>query len=164
MGKLQKFLGVDPGLTGAFATWDGSDLQTYAIPIRKIKIGREVIWEDLVEDLRPALIGCTSAYIEKVNTRPGEGRSSAFKFGYVAGGFRGIVDQAGIPVRMVTPQKWKKYFDLPADKAEAVRLAASHFPGSTKQFYGPRGGLRDGIAEAALIALYGYNTESANED
>lgn len=154
-------LGIDPGLSGCLATHNGTETILYPIKSIKQKRGRAIEWDSLCESIRPAMISMV-AYLEQVSTRPGEGRVSAFKFGYVSGGLRGILAYARVPVVMVTPQKWKKYFGLSADKRQAVELACEKFPDIKDQFYGPRGGLRDGLAEAALIALYGYETEVAN--
>lgn len=170
MGKLQKgrcgqaakIFGIDPGMSGALATWDGSELVMYPVPTEKAKgRGRLVLWDDLAGMIQPAM-DSFAAYIEWVSTRPGEGRVSAFKFGYVAGGLRGILAQAAIPTTLVTPQKWKKHFGLTAHKKDAVELAAYRFPENKERFYGPRGGIKDGLAEAALIALYGYEMEVEN--
>ncbi len=170
MGKLQKgrcgqaakIIGVDPGMSGALATWDGVELTLFPMLTEKAKgRGRVVLWDEQASLLQPAM-NSIAAYLERVSTRPGEGRVSAFKFGYVAGGIRGILAQAAIPTTLVTPQIWKKYFGLTAHKKDAVELAASRFPDNKDQFYGPRGGIKDGMAEAALIALYGYNMEIEN--
>ena len=156
-----KILGIDPGLSGCLATYDGTKTRLYPIVSIKQKRGRAIEWDKLCETIRPAMVSMT-AYLEQVSTRPGEGRVSAFKFGYVSGGLRGILAYARVPTVMVTPQKWKKHFGLSADKRQAVELACEKFPDVKEKFYGPRGGLRDGLAEAALIALYGYEMEIEN--
>ena len=164
MGNHQKILGVVPGLSGAIASYNGYELKLLSMPTVKAKgRGRDVLWDKLADDFLGLTVDYVAkCYIEQVSTRPGEGRSSAFKFGYTAGGVRGMMAHAAIPVVMVTPQKWKKFFGLTSDKKEACAHAAAMFPENKKEFYGPKGGLRDGLAEAALIALYGYHLEIHN--
>ena len=52
------------------------------------------------------------------------------------------------------PHIWKQNMRLTKDKGLSVQRAETIFPEFTG-FRGPRGGLRDGIAEAALIAEWG---------
>ncbi len=106
MGNHQKIIGVDPGLSGAIASYDGYELKLVSMPTVKAKgRGRDVLWDQLATDILGLTDGYVlKCYIEQVSTRPGEGRSSAFKFGYTAGGGRGMMAQAAIPVVMVTPQ------------------------------------------------------------
>ena len=66
------------------------------------------------------------------------------------------------PPVFVTPQKWKKHFKLGKEKDEAVALAVKMFPASESMFFGPRGGVLDGPAEASLIAVYGFEMENAS--
>ena len=160
-GQAAKFLGIDPGLTGALACYDGLKMTVYPVLSEKAKgRGRVVLWDEFCFMVQPVVDGAKVCYIEQVSTRPGEGRVSAFKFGYVSGGLRGLVAYAGVPVAMVTPQKWKKFFELPADKEAAVDHASSLFPEIAHTFRGPRGGIKDGLAEAALISYYGYLMEN----
>ena len=74
-------LGIDPGLSGAIASFDGSTLVCWPIPSIKAKgRGREI---DLyaLNALYPFFDGCDAVYLEQVGARPREGLSSAFKFG-----------------------------------------------------------------------------------
>ena len=156
-------IGIDPGLTGAVAQWDGSELIVLPIPTIFMGKKRFVDWGKLYNTLWfswPANIEeVDEVFLEQVSTRPGEGRVSAFNFGQTFGGLKVlVVCMIDRPATLVTPRTWKKYFGLSADKREAVELAAKLWPDHKDKFYGPRGGLKDGTAEAALISRYGYET------
>lgn len=148
-------LGIDPGLNGAIASWDGLVLLILAVPTLKASgRGREVNWAELAMGFE-LLFGddMDHAFIEKVGARPGQGVSSMFKFGYVSGGLRGLVSVYRIPVTFVTPGKWKKDLSLNSSKDSARARASELFPKDASRFARVKD---DGIAEAALIAYYGY--------
>lgn len=151
-------LGIDPGLDGALALWDGETLVTMPMPaVKSTGRGREILWPVLNQQWDDKFFWAEHVFLERVGTRPKEGVSSAFKFGLVFGGLRGMIAAKMLPLTLVTPTKWKKSYSLPASKEAAVIRATELFPANAAEFRGPRGGLLDGIAEAALIAKYGYN-------
>ena len=67
----------------------------------------------------------------------------------------GAAAALGIATTQVKPAAWKKSLRIPADKRAAVARATQLLPTLGGLFKGPRGGVFDGRAEAALIALYG---------
>jgi crossover junction endodeoxyribonuclease RuvC len=119
--------------------------------------GREVNWNLLYHQWATRFWTAEHCFLENVHSMPQEGVSSAFKFGLVIGGLRGIIASLGLPLTLVTPNVWKKYYGIQASKSGAVRRATELFPDNASEFVGPRGGLKDGPAEAALIARYGYD-------
>lgn len=165
-------IGIDPGLTGAIAKYNGSRLATYElIPVKASSgRGKELPWATINDDYEFFCAGATDAFIEKVMAmnRAGEqkqGASGIFKFGYVAGALYLMVVCNGIrePI-LVPPQTWKAYFGLigvgkttKAKKEKAIAKAVELFPDNESDFFGPRGGGKDGVAEASLIAWYGYH-------
>lgn len=160
-----KVLGIDPGLNGAIASWDGEELTMFKIPsVKAAGRGREVVWADLVLLFELLILDIDHVFIEKVGSMPGQGVSSMFKFGYVAGGLRGIVAERRLSLTMVTPRMWKKAVGVPSDKKITVARACELFPDHAQSFRGPRGGYIDGLAEAALIAYYGYQKLTVGVD
>lgn len=109
--------------------------------------------------------GC-HVYIERVGARPvrgtggQQGAASAFTFGKTAGMVEMAAAVFGASYTLVTPVEWKRALRVPADKAGACQRAAQLFPASAALFYGPRGGILDGRAEAAMIALWGEQRAS----
>ncbi len=159
-------LGIDPGLKGGIASWDGSKpegqkLCCVEIPAHDVERGRgRELWiPELISLLDKFFMWTDVVYIEKVASRPKQGVASMFKFGKVYGTLLGIAYEAGKVVHEVPPKTWKKAYGLGSDKEQSIRTAEVNFPGHEHNFYGPRGGLRDGVAEAALIAKYGYQQE-----
>ncbi len=147
-------MGLDPGLKGGIAFYDGTNVNALSIPIKKASgKGNEIIWPQLVHDIEMGVMihGADHAFLERVGARPGQGVSSMFKFGTVWGGLRGILATLKIPVTLVTPQQWKKAVGVGAEKKAAIARACDLFPASANDLK------KDGPAEAALIAWYGYN-------
>jgi hypothetical protein len=151
-------LGVDPGNNGALAFLDPErslmrivDMPTFEftttknrVKIDPYSISREMGAQEL-----------SNFYIEEVNASPQMGVVSAFSFGEGKGILMGVAAALGVPMTPVKPTQWKKQMRIPADKRAAVQRASQLFPGVANLFKGPRGGVFDGRAEAALIALYG---------
>ena len=95
------------------------------------------------------------AYLEKVHAMPGQGVTSMFNFGMGYGSIQGILAAAGIPVKLVTPQEWKKYHGLIRMDKDCARLLA-------QRLY-PQASLarkKDiGRADAMLIGDYGVQQQ-----
>lgn len=148
--------GVDPGIKGAIASWDGKDLVTLPVPSVKAKArGMTADWTALANNAVFLFEYVDHFYIEDVSAMPKQGVASTFKFGYVAGGIRGIIAVLNIPVTYVRASVWKPDMAVTKDKKQTCARAAELFPKHAHLFYGPKGGPLDGVAEAALIAFYG---------
>ncbi len=140
-------MGVEPGLSGALAflfpehnAVGAEDMPTAAGDVDVATLAARIA------QLKPDV-----AVVEHVASRPGQGVASVFKFGCGYGMVRGVVAAAGVPLHLVAPSRWKKYFGLDADKENARALALRLWPTRSDLF----GRKRDhGRAEAALIARY----------
>lgn len=153
MSGVRFSIGIDPGLSGAIAlirngecagVWDmptmgrgsGTKQQINAAAIGK-----------LLRECPP----CT-AYMELVGAMPGQGVSSMFNFGKAAGAVLGALGALQFPVVEVTPQRWKRTFDLIGKDKDMARTVAQQLmpvaPLSLKKHCGR--------ADALLIGLYGY--------
>ena len=152
-------LGVDPGLSGAFALYavEGGTLQVFDVPTtsrtvngkvkRRIDPYQLAAWLELQRPL------VEFAVIEQVNAMPGQGVTSSFNFGFTTGAIHGIIAACGIEIRTVAPQVWKRKFGLLGQPKDASRaLASTKFPQFTHLWPLKK---HDGRAEAALLALYG---------
>lgn len=92
------------------------------------------------------------AIVEQVGARPGQGVSSMFRFGQAYGTILGVIGSLAIPVRHVSPAKWKKALGLNSDGEASRARAIETWPHCADWF----GRKRDhNKAEAALLALYG---------
>jgi crossover junction endodeoxyribonuclease RuvC len=155
-----RVLGVDPGLQGALASWDGKQLIVVDVPIMKArKRGNEVnlpAFADLVRKLAPF----GAAYVERNSSRPREGVSSARKGGLVEGIILGCVIVYTKNIIRVPPNQWKRIMRVTKDKEYSCTKAIEEFP-DYHYFFAKK---KDhGRAEAALLALYGYRKYRANE-
>jgi hypothetical protein len=142
-------MGIDPGISGAVAFYFPmvpSRISVDDVPVAGGEInGYELA--RLIKIHRPTL-----AVVEKVGAMPGNGGVSMFNFGRAYGDVRGVISALNVPMHFVTPQKWKKYFGLTADKEMSRLRAIRMFPAVADSFKLKK---HDGRAEAALLALYG---------
>jgi len=142
------FIGIDPGAIGAIAfidplqniiqlrDWPGDELQAAQIVI----LGKLMCGDS---NLKGA--------IEKVHSMPGQGVRSMFSFGTNFGIWRGILATLEIPFLLPAPQTWQKgILHKAQDQQPKLAAAGRMFPGA--ELYGPRGGGKDGRADALLIA------------
>ena len=137
---------IDPGLTGAVAFYfpEQDAISVYDMPV----VDKDVDAASLAEMLRR--LKPDFAVVEKVSSRPGEGVSSAFKFGSGWGIVRGVIAALGVPMRLVTPQRWKKSMGLDADKEKSRAMALRKWPSRSELFARKKD---HGRAEAALLGL-----------
>lgn len=155
-------LGIDPGAEGAFVLLrrDGTMAGCWDMPLGEERVGGKVRPRvdaaGVAEYLRFMARDARRVVIEKV------GPSISPRGSFTLGRASGIVEAAAHAfighVDFVAPQKWKANFGLGADKDAAVRRAQAFWPTPADMFIGPRGGLLDGRAEAALIARYFLST------
>lgn len=153
--------GCDPGFSGAFCLLDTETrhLQMWDMPVVKKTVGKAVRSRmDMtgLEEMIARLAGVPLVTLEDPGARSRQAGQMAFGIGL--GAIQYALHQARLRVEMIVPTKWKKALRVPADKKEAVLRAEEMFPLQRELFRGPRGGVMDGRAEAALIALYGSQT------
>jgi len=84
-----------------------------------------------------------------------ESRTSTATTAENYGRLRGIMESCKLDVKTVRPQEWKNYFDLSADKGEAIAKAKELFPVTNLKASSRSRIESDGMAEALLIAEYG---------
>ena len=150
------YMGIDPGLSGAIAIYDGNQaLVVHDMPVLQLKT-RRVVDEYALARLIDSWSGRVSAcWLEQVATRPGEGSVGAFTFGRSYGVVRGVLAANFITIHDVPPQVWKRVLKVSGDKDEARARASALFPRYADQWALKK---FDGRAEASLIALYGHQT------
>lgn len=175
------FVGIDPGLKGAAAVYDSDTrrlLSVTALPVAErtlstknrrtekqreagkpasSKVRRRIDVPQLyqiifgINALDPVMV-----VLERVGRRPGE--SGADTAGFGAGAIVMACYAIGLRIEEVDANVWKKKMRVPADKIEAVARAELMFPLDRMLFRAPSGGrltIRDGHAEAAMLAVYG---------
>lgn len=95
--------------------------------------------------------GAQVMVIERVHAMPHDGGSAAFSFGEAFGCFQAMAALLNMEIVLVTPQAWKKHFNLLGrDKDDSLNLARLSF--GLDLFPLKKDHNR---AESALIAAYG---------
>ena len=156
-----KVIGIDPGVTGCIAYYDGGELLLRDMPVHEItKNGKSRKRVDVL-GIRAALVEFADAehvFIEQVSAQFGNGAASAFTFGFGCGVIEAVVSCCGYPFTYVSPMRWKKDLTVPADKDAARMRASQLLPKWSDNWLRKKD---DGRAESALIALWGYNQKTA---
>lgn len=154
---MKNILGIDPGLGGGLSLYDGTELMVWDMPTHTITVNNKERRRLDILRLKSILkeFHIHHAFIEKVNAQPGNGTAASFAYGYGVGAIDAVVMCCDIPFTHVTPQKWKKELSVPADKDGARQRASQLLPAFAHNWTRKKD---DGIAESALIALYGMRT------
>jgi hypothetical protein len=159
------FLGIDPGLDGAFAAiGEGGEVEIHDTPSFEVDPGkssrREYDRGAMADLLFPYWEKRHAVFciLEKAQAMPDQSAQSGFKQGDGWGIWRGILAAYKIPHDCsVTPQKWKAAMleGLPASaKRSSIIKVQQLFPSA--QLVKPNCRVpHDGRAEALLLAAYG---------
>lgn len=150
---MKTYMGIDPGSTGAVAVISSEQVRVKQIPLTANK---ECDIKEIVSFLDPYFPNITICYIEKAQSMSNQGVKSMFTYGKTYGMLRAMLEIMGVPYQEISPQSWKKHFSLiKKTKADSIAVAMKIFPMLDKSvFFGPRGGKKDGVAEALLIAEF----------
>jgi crossover junction endodeoxyribonuclease RuvC len=139
------YIGLDPGLKGAYAIIRKGDLQACG-DFDKPTI---ISLFNAIAHMPEGAICC----LEKVHAMPKQGSVSMFTFGENYGWLKGVLDAFHIPFQEIPPQTWKKEFGLNSDKVKSVEVCRQLFPKA--ELIPPNCRKpHDGIAEAILMGLY----------
>lgn len=152
------FVGIDPGAHGAFALYDPDNkgLELFDMPINQVTVNgrkRTTVDGSAIGRWFDANLGRMKlVVIEDVHAMPKQGVTSSFNFGFATGMVRGVICANLLPHKVISPQKWKKEMDVPADKNTVRQIAMRLAPRHASWFSRVKD---DGRAEAFLLALYG---------
>lgn len=147
-----RILGIDPGISGAYAVLeDGRLIDAQDIPISGSGAKKRVnvnLFASLI-----SVYGARWAFIERAQAMPKQGASSGFLYGRAVGALEASVELSNIAFEVVEASKWKRHFALKGgDKESARQKALWIFPDAHELLARKKDHQR---AEAALIALYG---------
>ena len=136
-----KYLGIDPGMSGALACIDG-DLVT-ATPFKNMTdtdIANIFITIKFPEEKAFAIL-------ESVHSMPGNSGRSMFSFGNNFGTLKASLFHCKIPYELKTPQRWQKDMECltHGDKNVTKAKAQAMFPNIK---------ITHAIADALLLAEY----------
>lgn len=155
------FIGIDPGLDGAIAVVNakGKVLLCADTPTLTVKRGKKNKREYQVTEMNRLLKRAAvfepgedfAVALEQVHAMPGQGVTSMFGMGMGFGMWQGLIAARRLPLQMVSPMKWKKYFGLTKDKQASIILCQQKYPSSAQYLTLKK---HDGRAEAILLAQY----------
>lgn len=145
-------IGIDPGCSGAAVVLhDGEPVSWVHMSLLKVGTNTRVNGAHLASFLAP--YKGVPVFLELVGYMPKQGGSSSFTFGHSAGVIQGVVQGAGHPLTLVTPQKWKKAAGLIGTEKDAARSKAIMlWPAWQELNAKVKGGA---LADAALIGRFG---------
>lgn len=172
-------IGIDPGLQGGIAFLeDGLLVELIKMPItklatktkkkvkemtakeKKLHKAKKPVFKtktivdskavyDLVLNFKPDLVVIEKPFYLGINSSVTVGT-----VGENVGRLYGIVEGLGHKILRVPANSWKGYFDLEAEKEDAIAKAEELFPQAN--LISPKGRTKsDGMAEALLLAVYG---------
>lgn len=145
-------MAIDPGINGAYALFTPNGGLQSADDLPRFSSGLDTMSVAALFRDRPSLI-----MIEREASRPGQGVSSVFGFGFACGVISGCAACSGAPVHYVSPNIWKKHFKLIGKPKDASReLASRLYP----EFRGLARVKDHNRAEAILIGRYALDTAS----
>jgi len=152
-----RILGVDPGVHGGLAIVaieDGAAprlVEAIDVPVigtgAKERVDVAAI-RNFIDRHKPI-----RALIERAQAMPKQGSSSGFKYGRAVGAIEAAIALCSIPVEIIEPSAWKKFWKLPGkDKESGRQKALQLFPAAHAALARKKD---HGRAEASLIALFG---------
>lgn len=140
------YIGIDPGEKGTMAIlWMGTKI----IPFSETAYRDTLL--DIAESKGGNEIRCC---LERVNAMPKQGVTSMFNFGKNFGFIQGLLTAYSIPYELVTPQKWKKEFQITGDKNSSIAVCKRLFPDVDLRRTERCRKDDDGNAEALLLAEF----------
>lgn len=158
--SARRVLAIDPGVTGAAAliqknltsplcevvqVWDLPTITEQTSSGKNRRRLNPLALSKLVCSVEFDLLA-----VERLTAPPGIHSVTAFSLGQTSGIIQTVAALAGKPLKVVSPNVWKRGLDVPPDKAGARRFASSYF-GHDRHW--PRA-LDHNRAEAALIGAW----------
>ena len=161
-------IGIDPGISGAISFFeDGKILDVIDMPSmaegkkNKRQVNGAQIYNEIKKRIKIAQKGKVCVVIEQVSAMPGQGVTSMFNFGQSFGVIKGICAAMQLPMHLVRPAKWKKYFNLLKTEKEASRTKAIEIFPQISHMLSKKKDVNK--ADAILIASFFDNTHSSIE-
>jgi hypothetical protein len=111
---MKPILAIDPGASGGFA-WTDSSGRVHCMKMPENE-------HDIVLFIRSRSCDGIEIIIERVvGYIPGGGAGQMFAFGENFGLLKGITQGLGIPLTLVRPAKWQKYFEFGGKKTRFTK-------------------------------------------
>jgi hypothetical protein len=157
-------IGIDNGLNGAVVAINEQlkivkwvDTPTISMGKQTRKQYAEAVMARVIRSFLHYEHGRIHVFIEHAQAMPKQGVSSTFKTGEGYGLWRGICVGLGVRYSIIHPRVWQKQMHqgTPQGDTKKKSIVACQRLFPDLPVLGPRGGTKDGRADAALIAAYG---------
>ena len=154
-----RYLGIDPGLSGAAAVIEAAPsgfqlLDVIDIPTTGEKAKRRVDVIALYSWIKLTVLHAGHGVIERAQAMPDQGASSGFVYGRAVGAIEACVTLAGVPLEIIESSAWKKFHGLiRKGKEDARQRAIMLFP-SDGSYNKLARKMDHNRAEAILMARY----------
>ncbi len=142
------FMGIDPGLSGAWAVIDSAGRYVSAGDMHN-EDGRVLtrhVWAEMLSAVKRNRV---IVAVERVHSMPRQGVATTFAFGAAYGCALTLGNMFEDQAVLVTPNQWKRFYGLDADKNKSSALARDMWPTAPIKLK-----KHNGRAEALLIANY----------
>jgi Holliday junction resolvasome RuvABC endonuclease subunit len=147
-----KILGIDAGMKGALAYYDGEELLIWDMPIFAKEKGNDLDIHKLQVIFKEADV--EHVFLEKTVAMPKVSGKAAYSMGKSEGALLMACAANNLPYTLIRPREWKQVMGCAADKDVARQRASQLLPAYAHNWDRKKD---DGRAEASLIALMGYN-------
>ena len=163
-GDHKFYVGIDPGFTGAIScinavgttvkVWDMPIIKAVRLRRREFDLnGLQAVFKH-IRRFPDVVVG-----LEWPTTRPGEGAERCERFGRGKGILQAMLHVMKLEYYLISPNLWKGRLGIPGKtNKDANKLAAKLFDIYYAEYShllrGPRGGIKDGRADACLIAHF----------
>lgn len=138
------YIGIDPGKSGEMAViWEFGGVEIVPFSCEG--------YRNMMRECLPMECRCC---LERVGAMPKQGVNSMFHFGENYGFIQGLLTAYSIPYELVTPQKWKKEFQITGDKNSSIAVCKRLFPDVPLRRTDRCRKDDDGYAESLLMAEY----------
>lgn len=141
-----KYIGIDPGKNGGIAILnDNGELLIH----KKMPATPHDLLTFLNEEKEDAI-----CYLEKVNSRIGNGAKAMFTFGQGYGHLEMALLATNISTTTVTPQKWEKFYQLGTSTNHSKTEWKNKLKFKAQQLFPLAKNITLSTADAILIAYY----------
>lgn len=151
---MTKYLGIDPGLSGALAIVEminGVPMLIDATDMPSTGTGAKARVDIIAAAQWIAKHAPSMAYVERGQAYPGQGASSGFSYGRAVGAIEATIALCQIPMTLVEASIWRRRLHLPGkDKETGRQRALQLFPTQHALLARKRD---HGRADAALIVI-----------
>jgi len=161
-------IGIDPGISGSICFFeDGKIIDVVEMPTmtegkkNKRQVNGPQVYNEILKRIKKIDKKDIRVIIEQVSAMPGQGVTSMFNFGQSFGILKGMCSAMQLPMYLIRPAKWKKYYNLINSEKDASRTKAIEiFP-----YYSSNLSKKKDVnkADAILIASYYYETFRIDE-